>query len=286
MHCSAVCGDLSFRQPIGARAQVGGEPRGGCTPHQHPALDPSVETEIRGLVARWLTSHHALLETRIAEGHICDGHGDLQASDIFCLDDGVRILDCLEFSDTLRWDDVCADVAFLAMDLERLGRPDAARMFVRAYERHSGARLPPSLLHLHIALRAYVRAKVACLRSEQSAVALDSTHDLQVLALKHLRSARSALLLVGGLPGTGKSTLAAGLADETGWVLVRSDEVRQQRPLVPDRYAPEAVAAVYDELLRTAREHLEQGESVILDASWVSADTTCQGRPGRTGGWH
>ena len=84
------------------------------------------------------------LETRIAEGHICDGHGDLQASDIFCLDDGVRILDCLEFSDTLRWDDVCADVAFLAMDLERLGRPDAARMFVRAYERHSGVRLPPS----------------------------------------------------------------------------------------------------------------------------------------------
>ena len=134
-------------------------------------LDPAVEAEIRGLVARWLTSHHALLETRITEGHICDGHGDLQASDIFCLDDGVRILDCLEFSDALRWDDVCADVAFLAMDLERLGRPDAARMFVRAYERHSGARLPPSLLHLHIALRAYVRAKVACLRSEQSAVA-------------------------------------------------------------------------------------------------------------------
>ena len=117
-------------------------------------LDPSVETEVRGLVARWLSTHRALLETRIADGQICDGHGDLQASDIFCLDDGVRILDCLEFSDTLRWDDVCADVAFLAMDLERLGRPDAARMFVRAYERHSGARLPPSLLHLHIALRA------------------------------------------------------------------------------------------------------------------------------------
>jgi hypothetical protein len=234
--------------------------------------DLSVETEIRKLVARWLSSHRALLETRIADGQICDGHGDLQASDIFCLDDGVRILDCLEFSDTLRWDDVCADVAFLAMDLERLGRPDAARMFVRAYERHSGARLPPPLLHFHIALRAYVRAKVACLRSEQSAVAPDPAHDLQVLALNHLRSARSALVLVGGLPGTGKSTLAAGMADETGWVLVRSDAVRQQRPLESDRYAPEAVAAVYDELLGTAREHLEEGESVILDASWVSAE--------------
>ena len=116
-------------------------------------LDPSVETEITVLVARWLSSHRSLLETRIAEGHICDGHGDLQASDIFCLDEGVRILDCLEFSDILRWEDVCGDVAFLAMDLERLGRPDAARLFVRAYERHSGARLPPALLHFHIALR-------------------------------------------------------------------------------------------------------------------------------------
>ena len=84
-------------------------------------LDPGVEAEIRSLVPHWLSSHQALLETRIAEGHICDGHGDLQASDIYCLDDGIRILDCLEFSDRLRWDDVCADVAFLAMDLERLG---------------------------------------------------------------------------------------------------------------------------------------------------------------------
>jgi len=237
----------------------------------HPTLDPRVETEIRSLVARWLNSHRALLEARIAEGRICDGHGDLQASDIYCLEDGIRILDCLEFSDALRWDDVCADVAFLAMDLERLGRADAAGMFVRAYEHHAGARLPPPLLHLHMALRAYVRAKVACLRSEQETVAVDSARTFQNLALKHLRSAQSALVLIGGLPGTGKSTLAAGLAKETGWVLLRSDEIRQGRPLDPDRYAPEARAAVYRELLGNAREHLEEGESVILDASWVSA---------------
>ena len=236
------------------------------------ALEPSIETEIHALVDRWFTTHRGLLEARIADGHICDGHGDLQASDIFCLDDGVRILDCLEFSDTLRYDDVCGDVGFLAMDMERLGRPDAAQSFIQAYERHSGSRLPPSLLHLHIALRAYVRAKVACLRSEQVAASADSVRALHVLALRHLRSARSALVLVGGLPGTGKSTLAAGLADQTGWALVRSDELRHQhQPLDPDRYAPDAVASVYEELLRIGREHLERGESVILDASWVSA---------------
>jgi hypothetical protein len=71
-------------------------------------------------------------------GDVCDGHGDLQAEDIFCLDDGVRILDCIEFSDQLRYGDVCADVAFLAMDLERLGRPDAAERFVFDYESQAG----------------------------------------------------------------------------------------------------------------------------------------------------
>ena len=112
--------------------------------------------------------------------------------------------------------------------------------------------LPPPLLHLHIGLRAYVRAKVACLRSEQNGVGWNAASDLQALALKHLRSARSAVVLVGGLPGTGKSTLAAGLAAETGWPLIRSDEIRRQQSEGPDRYAPESRAAVYEELLSSA----------------------------------
>ena len=99
---------------------------------------------------------------------VCDGHGDLQAEDIFCLEDGVRILDCIEFSDQLRYGDVCADVAFLAMDLERLGRVRRSRAVSGPLSGLCGASdslsrscittLPP---------RAYIRAKVACLRAEQ-----------------------------------------------------------------------------------------------------------------------
>ena len=244
-------------------------------------LDATAEREIRRSVSRWLTLHRPLLADRAGSGRVCDGHGDLQAEDIFCLDDGVRILDCIEFSDELRYGDVCADVAFLAMDLERLGRPDAAGRFVLAYESEAGERLPRTLLHHYIAQRAYVRAKVACLAFEQGSEGSDAdAKGLHALALRHTRRSRRALVLVGGLPGTGKSTLAAGLAAETGWTLLRSDEVRRelqpsaghpQPAAVATRYTPAARGAVYEELVRRARHHLTDGDSVILDASWIDA---------------
>jgi len=238
-----------------------------------PVLDPAAEREIHAQVSGWLGRHAALLDERIARGWVCDGHGDLQAEDIFCVDDGVRILDCIEFSDELRYGDVCADVAFLAMDLERLGRADAAARFVAAYERACGERIPAPLLHHYVAQRAYVRAKVACLRHEQGVAGSDETaRALHRLALRHLQQARHLLLLVGGLPGTGKSTLAKGIAGETGWNLLSSDEVRRDLALGEDRYAPEAVAAVYDELLRRAARLLDAGLSVVLDATWTGAD--------------
>jgi len=248
-------------------------------------LDPVADREIRHAVSRWLASQRALLEDRVAAGRVCDGHGDLQAEDIFCLDDGIRILDCIEFSDDLRYGDVCADVAFLAMDLERLGRPDAAERFVLHYEAQAGARLPRPLLHHYIAQRAYVRAKVACLEWEQGVDGADHrARALHALALRHMRRARPAVVLVGGLPGTGKSTLATGLAADTGWSLLRSDEIRRElqpaaRSSMPrhasgpgtGRYSPEAVGSVYEELLARARRLLEQGDPVILDASWIDA---------------
>ena len=90
------------------------------------------------------------------------------------------------------------------------------------------------------------------------------------------------LLLVGGLPGTGKSTVAGGLAETHRWALLRSDEVRKDlaslghrhpRTAAPDEglYRPDRVAQVYDEVLDRARRLLAKGESVVVDASWTSA---------------
>ena len=244
-------------------------------------VDASAVKAIDALARHYLAGREPLFEARVAAGRARDGHGDLLADDIFLLDDGPRVLDCLEFDDALRFDDVLADVAFLAMDLERLGRPDLAEQFLAAYRAASGDTWPASLAHHHIAYRAQVRAKVSAIRADQGVP--DSAEKAQALlrlALAHLQAGRVRLVLVGGLPGTGKSTLARGIGQVTGAVVLRSDVVRKELSgLAPDQpagaryqagiYAPDTTAAVYGELVRRAEHALRRGEIVVLDASWT-----------------
>lgn len=233
-------------------------------------LDADVSARVADLARRYVDGREPLLRHRAAEGRIRDGHGDLLADDIFLLDDGPRVLDCIEFDDRLRHGDVLADVAFLAMDLERLGADSLARRFLRWYKEFSGDTWPDSLAHHYIAYRAHVRAKVACLRGAQGEEeARDQAVALLALAQSHLEQGRIQLVVIGGLPGTGKSTLAAGLGDARGWIVLRSDVIRKELGGGRGVYTAEATEATYDELLRRAGRLLEMGESVILDASWT-----------------
>ena len=242
-------------------------------------LDAAEVDAVRTLTTRYVSGRAPLFAERVA--HAVDGHGDLLADDIFCLDDGPRVLDCLEFSDALRQGDVLADVAFLAMDVERLGGADLARGFLDAYAEHSGETWPESLEDFWVAQRALVRAKVACIRAASGDPdARHEAHALMRLALQRLRRSRPRLVLVGGTPGTGKSTVAGGVADVCGMTLLRSDAVRKQISGVPvGEWHPETygrglydathTAATYGELLRRAAVALAHGESVVLDATWL-----------------
>ncbi len=245
-------------------------------------LDPDVADRVTDMARRYIDGREQLFAARIAEGKVCDGHGDLLADDIFCLDDGPRILDCIEFDDRLRYGDVLADVAFLAMDLERIGTPRLGRQFLGWYREFAAETYPASLAHHYLAYRAHVRSKVACLRVGQGdANAAATARALLELCELHLRQGRVSMALIGGLPGTGKSTLAAALADQIGWTVLRSDEIRKDLAGVAHTdhadaafgeglYDEEHTAMTYRALLHRAGALLARGESVVLDATWAT----------------
>ncbi|MEO6821027.1 MAG: AAA family ATPase [Candidatus Nanopelagicales bacterium] len=233
-------------------------------------LAEPLHDQIQDLALRYIDGRGPLFAERAAAGLFVDGHGDLLAEDVFCLPDYPRVLDCIEFDDRLRWVDSLDDVCFLAMDLEHLRRADLAQRFLTWYLEFSSAPTVVSLQHHYIAYRAFVRAKVSCIRASQGlqSAAADA-HSYAQLALSHLQAGQPQLLLVGGAPGTGKTTLARAVADRRGWVALSSDEVRHHLPEdYRDKYSPAAKAATYHLLLQHARHALESGQSVVADATW------------------
>jgi aminoglycoside phosphotransferase family enzyme/predicted kinase len=247
-------------------------------------LDTVLSTECLSEVARlatqFISGRSDLFEERIADRRIVDGHGDLLADDIFCLPEGPALLDCLEFDDQLRYVDCVDDAAFLAMDLEFVGREDLADEFTSHYLRLTGDPAPKSLWHFYIAYRAVVRAKVDCIRVDQGAAGAvaDAQHHLDI-ALARLRAGTVRLILVGGGPGTGKTTLAHALAESLGAEVISTDEVRRglresgdidgpEGMLNAGLYSTDNVQAVYDTVLRRASLALVRGRSVILDGTW------------------
>ncbi|NEW55055.1 AAA family ATPase [Nocardia cyriacigeorgica] len=252
---------------------------------QPPALvDSAALARVQTQAMRYLDGRAPLFNRRIAEGRIVDGHGDLLAQDIFALPDGFRILDCLDFDDKLRYVDCIDDIAFLAMDLEFLGYPDLRERLLTDYLHTTSDTAPRSLLDHYIAYRALVRAKVDVIRFAQGECAAGERARCHVaIAGAHSDRAAIRLALIGGLPGTGKSTVAQALSEGTGAVLLSSDVVRQEMAAAGElsgasglygqgRYSPASKGRVYAELLSRARSRLEAGESVVLDASWIDPE--------------
>jgi hypothetical protein len=276
----------------GPRIAVAGEPK-AIAERWHGALttlarfagtivDGAALNTVGCLADEYIAGRSALLERRIATDKMVDGHGDLLADDIFCLSGGPAILDCLEFSDELRYCDVLSDVASLAMDCERLGHGELGEYFLREYTMYTADSYPASLAHHYIAYRAVVRCEVACLRHEQGAAdAAEQARTLLGIAHRHLVSGRVTWVLIGGPPGVGKSTLAGGLADALGWTVLRSDQVRREvtngwagqgtSEWLSDLFSTSTTISTYDELIRRAQLLAEMGESVIIDATWASA---------------
>lgn len=252
-----------------------------------------VHERARDRSEEWLQALGDLIEARARAGVPRDTHGDLHLQHIYVLEDqappgDLAIIDCIEFNARFRFADPVADMAFLTMDLVFRGRADLAEHFVREY---FTARDDPEgeyLLPFYLAYRALVRAKVEGILalSPDAADATRSAARLRaraywLLALGALEApeGRPCLILVGGLPGTGKSTLARLLAEAVDLSPISSDRTRKRLAgLAPDQsaaaefgegiYAAEWSERTYQACLTDATALLERGGRVVVDASF------------------
>jgi aminoglycoside phosphotransferase family enzyme/predicted kinase len=236
---------------------------------------------------QFLTLHESLLQRRVLDGRIVDGHGDLRCENI-CLTDPVTIFDCVEFQPAFRCGDILNDFSFLVMDLEFRGKQRLADALVSAYRRGCHDPSSEALLPFYKCHRSLVRGKVrglAWLQHPRTAAGrrlreLSRRHF--ALALRYARQfAPPRLIAVGGLIGTGKSTLARALAERLGAVWLRTDEIRLKEfsrfrregtGFSQGLYASRISALVYQRLIERAEAAIHQGKSVVCDGTFSKAE--------------
>ena len=124
------------------------------------AIVPTELDELERFVHSIVELRWSLLNRRALGGRVCEGHGDLRCEHVSLDGETIRIIDCVEFSEGLRYVDVASDLGFLAMDLDRLGARGLSDELVGAYRESSGDADFPLLIPFYKVHRALVRAKV------------------------------------------------------------------------------------------------------------------------------
>lgn len=235
-----------------------------------------------------------VLQRRVDDGRVRDGHGDLHGSNVCYLappkgapedaDGQLVIYDCIEFSDAFRCGDVACDLAFLAMDLDHRGFHAFGAYLAHRYAAHANDPELEELLPFYKGYRAMVRAKVASLLSTEAEVPAKQRDQARRTALSytHLASAYElppALILMCGLPACGKTWVAERVAPFLDPCVLSSDVVRKRMAGIPlgkrhkgayedGIYSPEAKRRTYATLLERGLEAVAAGRTAVVDATF------------------
>jgi predicted kinase len=245
----------------------------------------ALQQRIREAVARVAP----LLDERRAAGKVRRCHGDLHLSNICLLDGRPVLFDALEFSEAIGSIDLLYDFAFLVMDLDHRGARDLANMALNRYLDLTGEDDGLAAMPLFLSLRAVIRGHVIATAAEHGrgsrdrATAFAEARRYVEEAAAMLRPAPARLVAIGGLSGSGKSSLAARLAPGLGVTpgarVLRSDVLRKrhfglmpEERLPPEAYRPEVTAVVYRELCEPAAIALEAGYAAVIDAVALRED--------------
>lgn len=241
--------------------------------------------------SRKTLSHRAEnLGQRSLQGHVRRCHGDLHLRNIVMIGGDPTPFDALEFDERLGTCDTLYDLAFLLMDLDHLGMAHAANLVLNAYLTHATPDLSQtglSLLPLYLSIRAAIRAMVDVQTAALSDAGKELEADAQAYlaqALAYLAPPPPGLVAIGGLSGTGKTTIARAVAHRIGAspgaIHIRSDVVRKTllhrdplEHLGPDGYTSAITERTYGAIRDQAELILREGQAAILDAVHSNPDT-------------
>jgi uncharacterized protein len=247
-----------------------------------PALPPDRIRAAGHFTKAFLRERRDQLRARADEGWIRECHGDLRAEHVIVAN-GVDVYDCVEFDPALRYIDVAADLAFLLMDVARLGSPELADRLVASYRRAGGDPGDDALLSFYAAYRAWVRSKVACVRVAEPPCgnaerAGHQREAAKLLDLGHRFAWRSRLPIVVaicGIAASGKSVLASRVKATSGLTHLSSDVTRKRLAGLPptksasaEHYGEEFNRRTYQELGRLATKEIKRNGGAIVDATF------------------
>ena len=237
------------------------------------ALDAAFRTALR--------RHGEMLNQRESAGKVRRCHGDLHLRNICLLDNEPCLFDCIEFNDNIATIDVLYDLSFLLMDLWHRGFPELANLVANRYLDETDNEDGFALLPFMMAVRAAVRAHVTGTQVEEDG---DPSGNLAAearayfdLAADLLKERPARLIAIGGLSGSGKTTVTEALAAHVGAApgarVIESDRIRKALHGVPPEthlpekaYRPEVSERVYRDMAWRSSLILAEGGSVVADA--------------------
>ncbi|BAU13521.1 hypothetical protein LEP3755_40610 [Leptolyngbya sp. NIES-3755] len=224
----------------------------------------------------------SLFKSRVEQRFIRECHGDVHLRNICFWNNKILLFDCIEFNEPFRFVDTMFDIAYIIMDFDARNRPDLSNLFLNAYLEQSGDWEGLQVLPLYNSRQSYVRAKVTSFLLSDPSVpeavkeeSKETASRYYRLSYEYTKPKQGKIILMSGLSGSGKSTIASKLARESGAIQIRSDAVRKHLGGIAldekgdqSLYSAEMTEKTYDRLLSLGVTLASQGYTVILDAKY------------------
>ncbi|PZO18248.1 MAG: adenylyl-sulfate kinase [Leptolyngbya foveolarum] len=242
--------------------------------------------ETKAYTDNFFATRQELLQQRLDKDRIRACHGDLHLGNICEWNDKILLFDCIEFNEPFRFVDVMYDIAYVVMDLEIAGRKDLSNAFINQYAEETGDWEGLKVLPMYVSRQSYVRAKVTSFMLGDPSVSDEDKKAASEKAAKYYRLSwsylqdyqpgeKGSIAAMAGLSGSGKSTTARLLAEQSGAIHLRSDAVRKHLAGIPldqkggdDLYTAEMSDKTYSRLIDLGVQLANEGYSVVLDAKF------------------